>query len=113
MHSTSNVTWPARTSATVRGRVMAGSGRRQPQWPPTAPSGSTARLTPRTSNNARPGPAAPEPPGLHPSPSLARDQRECARDIASSGWGEAPLGVGMGLGPIHRLREEVLGAGAL
>ena len=74
MHSTSSVTWSAKTSATLRGSVMAGSGRRWPHRPPTASGGSTARAyTPATAVRSTGAPRA--------------------ANTASSGWGEAPLGV--------------------
>src|SRR5438270_11406442 len=78
MHSTSNLTWSANTSATLRARFIEGSGRRAASsGQPTAQAVHIPETgTPATGDPARPEPAHPDRPRHD-----------------SSGWGEAPLAV--------------------
>src|SRR6478609_6027392 len=78
MHSTSNVTCSARTSATFRATVITGSGRRSGGQQATT---ATAQFIHPSGPAVTGHPARPEPRKRQP------------RTHDSSGWGEAPLDV--------------------
>src|SRR6266496_4185897 len=86
MHSSSNVTWRARTSAAERGSVISGSGR-------TGPDRASYRHrrsytgTHSVTATLRPEPFSPTPPGH-----------------ALAGWGATPLALGddEAQGAVHR-----------
>jgi hypothetical protein len=75
MHSTSKLTCPDRTSATVRGSVMTGSGR-------TGRKATYRQQAVHTGAQRATASIRPEPFSLSP-----------ARRHGSPGWGEAPLGT--------------------
>src|SRR6266446_5602800 len=74
MHSTSKLTCSARTSATVRGSVMTGSGR-------TGRKATYRQQAVHTGAQRATASIRPEPFSLNPAPAHG-----------SPGWGEAPLG---------------------